>query len=69
MRGLVASEGVALVEWPLRKCTVLRHQVRVAEGPVIDLALGPAGHARVYCCFDVLYRFLRQIGYDVFYVR
>ena len=28
-----------------------------------------AGHARVYCCFDVLFRLLRHLGYDVQYVR
>ena len=28
-----------------------------------------AGHARVYCCFDVLYRLLRHLGYEVQYVR
>jgi cysteinyl-tRNA synthetase len=28
-----------------------------------------AGHARVYVAFDVLYRFLRFLGYDVTYVR
>ena len=28
-----------------------------------------AGHARVYCCFDILYRFLRHLGYEVQYVR
>ena len=27
------------------------------------------GHARVYVAFDVLYRFLRSLGYDVTYVR
>jgi len=25
----------------------------------------PAGHARVYVAFDVIYRFLRHLGYDV----
>lgn len=28
-----------------------------------------AGHARVYCCFDVLVRVLRHLGYSVTYVR
>lgn len=28
-----------------------------------------AGHARVYVAFDVLYRYLRHLGYDVQYVR
>lgn len=28
-----------------------------------------AGHARVYVAFDVLYRLLRQLQYDVQYVR
>ena len=28
-----------------------------------------AGHARVYCCFDVLYRLLQHLGYEVQYVR
>lgn len=28
-----------------------------------------AGHARVYVAFDVLYRFLQHLGYDVQYVR
>ncbi|BDA41580.1 Cysteine-tRNA ligase [Coccomyxa sp. Obi] len=27
------------------------------------------GHARVYCAFDVLFRYLRHLGYDVDYVR
>ncbi|PSC76096.1 cysteine-tRNA cytoplasmic isoform X1 [Micractinium conductrix] len=27
------------------------------------------GHARVYVAFDVIYRFLRHLGYDVTYVR
>ena len=27
------------------------------------------GHARVYCAFDVLLRYLRHVGYDVDYVR
>ncbi|GAB4823355.1 hypothetical protein N2152v2_010401 [Parachlorella kessleri] len=27
------------------------------------------GHARAYVAFDVLYRYLRQLGYDVTYVR
>ncbi|KAH7841406.1 hypothetical protein Vadar_029531 [Vaccinium darrowii] len=27
------------------------------------------GHARVYVCFDVLYRYLRHLGYEVNYVR
>ncbi|KAK9821794.1 hypothetical protein WJX81_005729 [Elliptochloris bilobata] len=27
------------------------------------------GHARVYCCFDVLVRMLRHLGYSVTYVR
>lgn len=29
----------------------------------------PAGHARVYVAFDVLYRLLRQLQYNVQYVR
>lgn len=29
----------------------------------------PAGHARVYVAFDVLYRLLNQLSYDVQYVR
>jgi cysteinyl-tRNA synthetase len=29
----------------------------------------PAGHARVYCAFDVLFRYLRHLGYEVDYVR
>ena len=28
-----------------------------------------AGHARVYCSFDVLYRLLTHLGYSVTYVR
>lgn len=31
--------------------------------------LSHIGHARVYVCFDVLYRYLRQLGYEVCYVR
>lgn len=31
--------------------------------------LSHIGHARVYVCFDVLYRFLRHWGYEVNYVR
>ncbi|CAL5222511.1 g4885 [Coccomyxa viridis] len=31
--------------------------------------LSHIGHARVYCCFDVLYRLLRHLGYEVQYVR
>ncbi|EIE25292.1 tRNA synthetase class I (C) family protein [Coccomyxa subellipsoidea C-169] len=27
------------------------------------------GHARVYCAFDVLFRYLRHLGYEVDYVR
>ena len=27
------------------------------------------GHARVYVAFDILYRLLQQLGYDVQYVR
>jgi hypothetical protein len=33
------------------------------------VAAPPAGHARVYVAFDVLYRLLRQLQYDVQYVR
>ena len=29
----------------------------------------PAGHARVYCAFDVLIRLLQHLGYEVYYVR
>lgn len=29
----------------------------------------PTGHARVYVAFDVLYRLLRQLQYEVQYVR
>ena len=39
------------------------YPLRCTRSPV------PAGHARVYVAFDVLYRFLRQLGYDVTYVR
>jgi cysteinyl-tRNA synthetase len=28
-----------------------------------------AGHARAYVAFDVLYRYLRELGYEVQYVR
>ncbi|PSS11177.1 Cysteine--tRNA ligase [Actinidia chinensis var. chinensis] len=31
--------------------------------------LSHIGHARVYVCFDVLYRYLRHLGYEVNYVR
>ena len=29
----------------------------------------PAGHARVNCAFDVLFRLLQHLNYEVFYVR
>lgn len=31
--------------------------------------LSHIGHARVYVAFDVLYRYLQQLGYDVTYIR
>ncbi|KAL6985242.1 cysteine--tRNA ligase [Sarracenia purpurea var. burkii] len=31
--------------------------------------LSHIGHARVYVCFDVLYRYLKHLGYEVNYVR
>ncbi|XP_065849426.1 cysteine--tRNA ligase, chloroplastic/mitochondrial isoform X1 [Euphorbia lathyris] len=31
--------------------------------------LSHIGHARVYVTFDVLYRYLRHLGYEVYYVR
>jgi cysteinyl-tRNA synthetase len=35
----------------------------------LNVSLCSAGHARVYVAFDVLYRLLRQLQYDVQYVR
>ncbi|GLU01284.1 hypothetical protein SLE2022_185960 [Rubroshorea leprosula] len=31
--------------------------------------LSHIGHARVYVTFDVLYRYLKHLGYEVCYVR
>lgn len=33
------------------------------------MVLPSAGHARVYCSFDVLFRLLQHLGYQVQYVR
>lgn len=33
--------------------------------PPSPASLTPAGHARVYVAFDVIYRYLRHLGYDV----
>ncbi len=43
--------------------------VLVHKQLILAMLVFPAGHARVYCAFDVLFRYLRHIGYDVDYVR
>lgn len=45
---------------------LLVHKRQAMSRPMLLL---PAGHARVYCAFDVLFRYLRHLGYDVHYVR
>ncbi len=45
---------------------MLVHKRQAMRRPMLLL---PAGHARVYCAFDVLFRYLRHLGYDVDYVR
>jgi hypothetical protein len=37
--------------------------------PAVPCCTAHTGHARVYVAFDVLYRLLRVLGYDVQYVR
>ena len=53
--------GLARLACPYRACTNC-----VTDG---ELGCRLAGHARVYCAFDVLIRLLQHLGYEVYYVR
>ena len=45
----------------------MHHVTLVAS---LDLAVKrAAGHARVYISFDILFRFLKRLGFNVTYVR
>ena len=41
----------------------------IAANPLSPPSAATAGHARVYVAFDILYRMLRHLRYDVQYVR
>lgn len=46
--------------------------LHVLDSNCIDVEgclLFAAGHARVYISFDILFRFLRRLGFNVTYVR
>jgi len=61
----------AIEHHTIATCTIeiLRRPLFSSHQPALFLARFLPGHARVYVAFDILYRFLRHLGYDVTYVR
>lgn len=80
LRGMVAGASNSGLALPRphsathslpRNTMITPHAPRLPPPPLPCAACRPPppGHARVYVAFDVLYRLLRQLQYEVQYVR